>query len=90
MKKKSSQILDEQIYVVKLLRNLRLEAGLRQADLSRLLNRPQSYVSKYESGARQLNILEIRQICISCGTTLASFVALLESSIANKVYIEDK
>jgi len=33
-----------------LLRQLRKDAGLRQIDLAVRLNKPQSYVSKYESG----------------------------------------
>ena len=68
-------------HVVKTLRKIRLDAGLRQTDLSTRLGRPQSYVSKYESGARQLNILEIREICEVVGISLSHFVFLLESSI---------
>ncbi len=75
------QNLNRQIHVVKILRKIRLDANLRQIDLSKLLNRPQSYVSKYESGARQLNILEIRQICEMVGISLFRFVELLESSL---------
>ena len=48
---------DQQIHVVHLLRNIRLEAGLTQYEIATRLNKPQSFVSKYESGARQLNIL---------------------------------
>ncbi len=41
---------------------------------------PQSYVSKYESGERRLDILEVQDICIACDTTLVNFSKRLEST----------
>lgn len=85
----STKVRDEnlniEIQLVKTLRKIRVDANLRQADLSKLLGRPQSFVSKYESGSQQLNILEIRQICLVTGITLRKFVDLLESSLQNGV-----
>jgi len=63
-----------------LLRSLRKESGLTQVELAQKLECPQSYVSKYESGERRLDILELQDICISCGTTLANFSKRLESA----------
>jgi transcriptional regulator with XRE-family HTH domain len=80
-KKRDDFDLNQQIYLVKTLRKIRLDANLRQTDLSQLLGLPQSYVSKYESGARQLNILEIRQICTIVGISLSKFVEILESAL---------
>lgn len=57
-----------------LLRQLRLEAGLRQADLAGKLQQPQSFVSKYESGERRLDLLEIEQICDALGLSLRDFL----------------
>jgi transcriptional regulator with XRE-family HTH domain len=42
---------------------MRLERRLTQAELSSHLGKPQSYVSKYESGERKLDLLELEQIC---------------------------
>ena len=53
-----------------LLRKLRKECGLRQIDLARRLDRPQSYVSKYESGEKTLDIFEIKRICEALGPGL--------------------
>jgi len=64
-----------------LLRNLRAKSGFTQLELAVLLDRPQSYVSKYESGERRLDLLEIRNICICCGVDLPKFVQLLETNI---------
>lgn len=64
-----------------LLRQIRVDAGLRQTDLAKLLNQSQSFVSKYESGERRLDLLEIRQICEAVGITLPEFIGRLEDSL---------
>ena len=47
-----------------LLKELRKDkAGLTQAELSRALGKPQSYVSKYEIGERNLDYVEVMEIC---------------------------
>lgn len=71
----------EQARLQALLREIRVEAGLRQADLAAKLGQPQSFVSKYESGERRLDILELRQVCEAAGVTLEKFVARLEQSL---------
>lgn len=40
------------------LKKTRLAASLRQIDLAKLLKKPQSYVSKIESGERNLDVIE--------------------------------
>jgi transcriptional regulator with XRE-family HTH domain len=57
-----------------LLRVTREEAGLRQSDVANRLDRPQSFVSKYESGERRLDLLELEQVCAACEITLAQVV----------------
>lgn len=61
-----------------LLRQMRLDAGLRQADLAQKLGEPQSFVSRYESGDRRLDVLELRQICGVLGVSLGDFIERLE------------
>lgn len=63
------------------LRQIRLDAGLRQSDLARRLGQPQSFVSKYESGERRIDLLELRQICEAVGISLAEFVAKFEETL---------
>ncbi|SEA54552.1 Helix-turn-helix domain-containing protein [Thiothrix caldifontis] len=46
-----------------LLITARETAGLTQSDVASRLARPQSFVSKYESGERRLDVLEFLQIC---------------------------
>lgn len=69
--------------VLSLLKELRQEAGLRQADLAAIVGRPQTFVSKYELGERRLDIIELRQLCIALGTSLPAFVGRLESVLNN-------
>ncbi|MBI3664333.1 MAG: helix-turn-helix transcriptional regulator [Acidobacteria bacterium] len=61
-----------------LLRQVRVEAGLRQGDLARILKQSQSFVSKYESGERRLDLLELQQICKAVGVSLEEFVRRFE------------
>lgn len=71
----------EQRMLQELLRQVRLGAGLRQQDLAEKLAQPQSFVSKYESGERRLDLLEVRQICEALGISLRDFVERLEKSL---------
>jgi len=67
--------------VQKQLRRLRVAEGLTQVQLSVRLGRLQSYVSKYESGERQLTLLEVREICRALGLSLERFARDLERAL---------
>lgn len=64
-----------------LLRQLRLGAGLRQTDLAKRLGQPQSFISKYESGERRLDLPELRQVCKALGISLKEFIRKFEDSL---------
>jgi transcriptional regulator with XRE-family HTH domain len=55
-----------------------MEAGLRQVDMAKALGKPQAFVSYYESGARRLDLLELRQICGILGVPLVDLVKKFE------------
>jgi transcriptional regulator with XRE-family HTH domain len=67
--------------LVSLLREIRIEAGLTQMELAERIERDQTFVSKYESGQRRLDVLELREICQSTGLTLEEFVRRLEKAL---------
>ena len=69
----------EKLY--RLLKNLRVEARLNQDELAHRLNKPQSFVSKYESGERRLDILEITCVCAAVGVSLSEFAERLERQL---------
>ena len=60
------------------LREFRLKANLSQADLARRLGKPQSYVSKYETAEKHLDVVEVDAICQSVGRSLHDLLAVLE------------
>lgn len=74
--------MDAQQKLQILLRSVRKEAGISQQDLAKRLNKPQSFVSKYESGERRLDILELRDICISIGLDFTTFILRLEKVLS--------
>ena len=66
---------------IELLRQVREEAGLRQIDVANRLNQPQSFVSKYESGERRLDLLELELVCEACDTDVTQFVKRYKASM---------
>lgn len=56
-----------QIKLRKLLRDLREKARLTQADVANLLNKPQSFVAKYEGGERRLSVIEFVDVVRALG-----------------------
>lgn len=45
----------------------RKEAGLSQGEIAKKLNRPQSFVSKYERGERRIDIVEFLEVAKAIG-----------------------
>jgi transcriptional regulator with XRE-family HTH domain len=64
-----------------LLRSVREEKGLHQTDVAMALGHPQSFVSKYESGARRLDLLELKDVCDAMGVELSVFVRRFEAAL---------
>ena len=52
---------DEYKKLIERLKQARLDAGLSQQVVADELNKPQSYVSKVESGDRRLDIIEVKE-----------------------------
>lgn len=85
MIKTKSKILIQRELLRALLKQLRMEARLTQADLAKKIKLPQSFVSKYESGERRLDILELRSICAVLEVSLTDFVKKLEDMLNETV-----
>jgi transcriptional regulator with XRE-family HTH domain len=64
-----------------ILTELRNDLGLRQVDLAGKLGRPQSFVSKYESGERRLDVLELNEICKALHVSLSEVIIRVEQEL---------
>lgn len=73
--------LAQRARLTNLLREMRLEAGITQTDLAARIEKDQAYVSRYESGQRRLDVLEVREICQAIGTSLEQFAKKLEKAL---------
>lgn len=56
------------------LRKARSEAGLKQIDVAKKVKRPQSYISRVESGEYRLDILEVKRFAKIYGKSVEYFV----------------
>jgi transcriptional regulator with XRE-family HTH domain len=79
MKHSNIEIQHAKLY--SLLKKIRQDRGIRQVELALELGVPQSFVSKYESGDRRLDVLELRQVCGAIGISLQEFIHELENSL---------
>lgn len=61
-----------------LLVEAREKAGLTQVEVSLRLNRPQSFVAKYEGGERRLDVIELLVVCDALGIDPHAIIRDLE------------
>lgn len=71
----------QRVILRNLLRQQRVDCGLTQAQLAVRMGKPQSFVSKIESGDRGLDFVEVRDYCQACGLTFTSLVDKFESAL---------
>lgn len=65
---------NEYLSFLRRLRRLRLDAALSQSEVARRLEKPQSYVSKCESGERRVDVVELLAFARVYGVPLQAFV----------------
>jgi transcriptional regulator with XRE-family HTH domain len=59
----------------------RQSKGLTQTEIATRLGKPQSFVSKYESGERRLDVVEFLEVCQA--------LSVKPNSILNKIDIDN-
>jgi transcriptional regulator with XRE-family HTH domain len=59
------------------LKAARKAAGLTQAQVGERLGRPQSYVNKYESGERRLDVIEFLDVANAIGLSPSRLISSL-------------
>lgn len=70
--------VQQQAVIGDLLKTFRKRVGLKQAEVASRLGVPQSFVSKYESGERKLDLVEAQRVCVALEISLTELVAVLE------------
>ncbi len=60
------------------LKKTRVERQLNQSQVAENLNKPQSYISKCESGERRVDVVELKEICFAMGLSLTEFIKKLD------------
>jgi transcriptional regulator with XRE-family HTH domain len=72
---------DDYRTLLAVVRQLRESAGFTQATLAAQLGRPQSWVSKVETGERRLDVAELRQVCVALGIDLSDMIREWEARL---------
>ena len=73
---------DENLVLLRLLKQCRVEAGLTQVQFAQALERPQSFASDIERGLRRLDLVQLRDICKALNVGLVDFVQRFEGELA--------
>lgn len=68
---------------LKRLKAARLEAGLTQIEVATLLNVPQSYISKCESGERRVDVIELMDFAAVYQRSILYFIDESQDSAGN-------
>lgn len=82
---KKSVHSSEQIVLQQLLRHLRKEQGLLQRELASKLDKPTSFVCRFEKGSVMLDMPQLRQVAHVLGLTLPELVDRYENEIERQV-----
>lgn len=69
------------LVLIELIYRLRTNAGITQVELSEILDVPQSFISKIETGERRVDLIELKAICNALGSNLKEFVTMLEKEL---------
>jgi transcriptional regulator with XRE-family HTH domain len=72
----------EYAVLARVLRNVRSDSGLTQVEVAEKIGVAQSFVSKYESGERRLDFLELREVAIALNVSPTALIAQVESALS--------
>ena len=69
------------VMALEVLKTIRVNKGITQLQLANLLGKPQSYISKYESGERRIDIHEFIHICQALDEKPSNIIDRLEKDL---------
>ncbi|MFS2158211.1 multiprotein-bridging factor 1 family protein [Pseudomonas sp. Pseusp122] len=73
----------EHVIFLQVLKRMRVESGMTQAQCSAALGRPQSFMSDVERGVRRLDTVQLRDLCKVLDSDLVSFTNAFEQALGN-------
>lgn len=83
--KRASRHSPEHAELALLLKDMRLEAGLSQAEVGEQLgHRPQSYVSAVEVGQRGIDLIQVMELTALYGVPLVEFARRFQERLSNR------
>lgn len=71
----------EYVSILLFLKSARIKKNLSQEELALLLGKDQTYVSKYESGIRRLDVVEVFDICKALDINMKDIISIMENEI---------
>jgi transcriptional regulator with XRE-family HTH domain len=77
---RSSRKQRERATLLELLRQLRMQKGLSQDQMAKAIGTKQAFVSKYETGERRLDFLDLVAICEVLNVSIVKFAEHFESA----------
>jgi transcriptional regulator with XRE-family HTH domain len=77
---RSSRKQRERQILLNLLRELRKQEGLTQDQMARAIGAKQAFVSKYETGERRLDFLDLVAVCEVLDMSIVKFAERFESA----------
>ena len=77
---RSSRKQRERKILLDLLRELRRQKGFTQDQMAKAIGATQAFVSKYETGERRLDFLDLVAICEVLGISLVKFAERFEAA----------
>ncbi len=72
------------------LKGARLKGGWRQEDIALALGKPQSYVSKVESGERMLDFIETLDYCTALELSVEELVVAVTNHVSASIIASGK
>lgn len=66
------------------LREARERAGFTQREVAARLGKPQSYIHKWEVGERQLNVIDLRNLCEALEISFIEFLQELDDELRHE------
>ncbi len=73
----------EHVIFLQVLKRMRIESGMTQAQCSAALGRPQSFMSDVERGVRRLDTVQLRDLCQVLNSDLLAFTKSFEHALGN-------